>query len=85
MMGKNLKKNAIKDWTNYIIGYECKAKNIKGKSKELKLKAVVEAEELKKKVVKNAKKNKKKYNKSILKQKLIKFKNSKTLTKFMEK
>ena len=41
---------------------ECKAKNIKGKSKELKLKAVVEAEELKKKVVKNAKKNKKKYN-----------------------
>jgi hypothetical protein len=29
MMGKNLKKNAIKDWTNYIIGYECKAKNIR--------------------------------------------------------
>jgi len=28
-MGKTLKKNAIKDWTDNLIGYECKSKNIK--------------------------------------------------------
>ncbi len=28
-MGKTLKKNAIKDWTNNLIGYECKVKKIK--------------------------------------------------------
>ena len=64
---------------------ECSAKNLKEKSSELKLKATVGAEELKKKIVTNTKDSKKKFDKSSLKEKLIKFKNSKTLTEFMEK
>ena len=64
---------------------ECSAKNLKEKSSELKLKATVEAEELKEKITTNAKSGKKKFDKFNLKEKLVKFKNSKTLTEFMEK
>jgi len=65
--------------------FECSANNLKEKSSELKLKATVGAEELKQKITTNAKNSKKKFNKSSLKEKLVKFKNSKTLTEFMEK
>ena len=64
---------------------ECSAKNLKEKSSKLKLKATVGAEELKKKIVKNTKDSKKKFDKSSLKEKLVKFKNSKSLTEFLEK
>ena len=64
---------------------ECSAKNLKEKSSELKLKATIGAEELKEKITINAKNSKTKLNKSSLKEKLVKFKNSKTLTEFMEK
>jgi hypothetical protein len=64
---------------------ECSANNLKEKSSELKLKATVGVEELKQKITTNAKNSKKKFNKSSLKEKLVKFKNSKTLTEFMEK
>jgi hypothetical protein len=64
---------------------ECSAKNLKEKSLELKLKATVGAEELKEKITTNVKNSKTKFNKSILKEKLVKFKNSKSLTEFMEK
>ena len=63
---------------------ECSAKNLKKKSSELKLKATVEAEELKEKITTNVKDGKKKFDKLNLKEKLVKFKNSKSLTKFME-
>jgi hypothetical protein len=63
---------------------ECSAKNLKEKSSELKLKATVEAEELKEKITTNVKDGKKKFDKLNLKEKLVKFKNSKSLTKFME-
>ncbi|MDC3295590.1 hypothetical protein OAU69_01615 [Candidatus Pelagibacter sp.] len=64
---------------------ECSAKNLREKSLELKLKATVGAEELKKKIVTNTKESEKKFDKSSLKEKLVKFKNSKSLTEFMEK
>ena len=64
---------------------KCSAKNLKEKSSELKLKATVGAEELKDKITTNAKSGKKKFDKSSLKEKLVKFKNSKTLTESMEK
>ena len=64
---------------------ECSAKNLKVKSSELKLKATVGVEELKDKITTNAKSGKKKFDKSSLKEKLVKFKNSKTLTESMEK
>jgi len=64
---------------------ECSAKNLKEKSSELKLKATVGAEELKAKITTNAKNGKKKFDKFNLKEKLVKFKNSKSLTEFMEK
>ena len=64
---------------------ECSAKNLKEKSSELKLKATVGADELKEKITTNAKSGKKKFDKLNLKEKLVKFKNSKTLTGFMEK
>ena len=64
---------------------ECSAKNLKEKSSELKLKATVGAEELKEKITTNAKNSKTKFNRLNLKEKLVKFKNSKSLTKFMEK
>ena len=64
---------------------ECSAKNLKEKSSELKLKATVGAEELKDKITTNAKSGKKKFDKLNLKEKLVKFKNSKTLTESMEK
>ena len=64
---------------------ECSAKNLKEKSSELKLKVTVGAEELKQKITTNAKSGKKKFDKLNLKEKLVKFKNSKSLTEFMEK
>ena len=64
---------------------ECTARNLKEKSSELKLKATIGAEELKEKITTNAKNGKPKFNKLKLKEKLVKFKNSKSLTEFMEK
>ena len=64
---------------------ECSAKNLKEKSSEIKLKATVGAEEFKEKITTNAKNSKTKFNKTSLKEKLVKFKNSKSLTEFMEK
>ena len=64
---------------------ECSAKNLKEKSSELKLKVTFGAEELKEKITTNAKNGKKKFDKLNLKEKLVKFKNSKTLTEFVEK
>ena len=64
---------------------ECSAKNLKGKSSELKLKATVGAEALKEKITISVKNSKTKFNKLKLKEKLVKFKNSKSLTEFMEK
>ena len=64
---------------------ECSAINLKEKSSELKLKATVGVEELKEKITTNVKNSKTKFDKSSLKEKLVKFKNSKTLTEFMEK
>ncbi|MDA9105640.1 hypothetical protein N9J78_03585 [Candidatus Pelagibacter sp.] len=64
---------------------ECSAKNIKEKSSELKLKVIVGAEKFKEKITTNAKNSKTKFNKSSLKEKLVKFKNSKSLTELMEK
>ena len=64
---------------------ECKTTNLKEKSKKIKLKVTAGAEELKKKVKKKKKNSKKKIGKFALKEKLIKFKNSKALTEFMEK
>ena len=64
---------------------ECSAKNLKEKSSELKLKATVGTENLKEKIATNVKSGKKKFDKSSLKEKLVKFKNSKSLTEFLEK
>ena len=64
---------------------ECSTKNLKEKSSELKLKAKVGAEELKEKITTNAKSGKKKFDKLNLKEKLVKFRNSKSLTEFMDK
>ena len=64
---------------------ECSANNLKEKSSELKLKATVAVEELKQKITTNTKSSKTNFNKSSLKEKLVKFKNSKSLTEFMEK
>ena len=64
---------------------ECSANNLKEKSSELKLKATVGVEELKEKIATNTKNSKTKFDKSNLKEILVKFKNSKSLTEFMEK
>ena len=64
---------------------ECSVKNLKEKSSKLKLKGTVKTEELKEKITTNVKNSKTKFNKSSLKVKLVKFKNSKSLTEFMEK
>ena len=64
---------------------ECSARNLKEKSLELKLKTTVGTENLKEKIATNVKSGKKKFDKSSLKEKLVKFKNSKSLTEFMEK
>ena len=64
---------------------ECSAKNLKEKSSELKLKATVGAEELKEEITTNAKSGKNKFDKLNFKKKLVKFKNSKSLTEFLEK
>ena len=64
---------------------ECLAKKIKEKSSKLKLKTTVGTEELKEKITTSVKNSKTKFNKLNLKEKLVKFKNSKSLTEFMEK
>ena len=64
---------------------ECSAKNIKEKTSELKLKSTVGAEGLKEKITTSVKNGKTKFSKLMLKEKFVKFKNSKTLTEFMEK
>ena len=64
---------------------ECSTINLKEKSSELKLKATVGVEGLKQKITTSAKNSKTKFNKSSLKEKLVKFKNSKSLTESMEK
>ena len=64
---------------------ECSAKNIKGKSSKLKQKVTAGAVDLKEKIITNTKDSKKKFDRSSLKEKLVKFKNSKSLTEFMEK
>jgi hypothetical protein len=64
---------------------ECSTKILKEKSSELKLKATVGTEELKEKITTSVKNSKIKFNKLNLKEKLVKFKNSKSLTEFMEK
>ena len=64
---------------------ECSAKNLNGKSSKLKQKVTAGAVDLKEKIVTNTKNVKKKFDKSSLKEKLVKFKNSKSLTEFMEK
>tara|TARA_B100000780_G_scaffold227384_1_gene166653 strand:+ start:1289 stop:1594 length:306 start_codon:yes stop_codon:yes gene_type:complete len=64
---------------------KCSAKNVKEESSKLKLKVTVGAEKLKKKISKNTANGKKKFDKLNLKEKLVKFKNSKSLTEFMEK
>ena len=64
---------------------ECSAKNLKEKSSELKLKVIGGTEEFKEKITTNAKNSKTKFNKSSLREKLVKFKISKSLTEFMEK
>ena len=64
---------------------ECSAINLKEKSSKLKLKATVGVKELKQKITTSAKNSKTKFNKSSLKEKIVKFKNSKSLTEFMEK
>jgi hypothetical protein len=68
--------------TKYL---ECSAKNLKEKSSKLKLKATVSGGKLKEKITTSVKNSKTKFNKSSLKEKLVKFKNSKSLTEFMEK
>ena len=64
---------------------ECSTKNIKEKSSGLRLKLIAGTEKLKKKIASSAKSGKKKFDKLNLKEKLVKFKNSKSLTEFMEK
>ena len=64
---------------------ECSAINLKEKSSEFKLKITAGTEDLKEKSTTNAKNSKTRFNKLNLKQKLVKFKNSKSLTEFMEK
>ena len=64
---------------------ECSAKNLKEESSELKLKATTAAVGLKEKIATSAKNSKRIFDKSSLKEKLVKFKNSKSLTEFMEK
>jgi len=64
---------------------ECSARNIKEKSSELKLKVTAGGDKIKEKITTNVKNSKTKFNKSSLKEKLVKFKNSKSLTEFMEK
>ena len=59
---------------------ECSAINLKEKSSELKLKATVGTKNLKEKISTNAKNGKKKFEKLNLKEKFVKFKNSKSLT-----
>ena len=64
---------------------ECSAKNLKEKSSKLKQKITAGTVNLKEKIVTNTNDRKKKFDKSSLKEKLVKFKNSKSLTEFLEK
>ena len=64
---------------------ECSAINLKEKSSELKLEVTAGGDKLREKITTSVKNSKTKFNKSSLKEKLVKFKNSKSLTEFMEK
>ena len=64
---------------------KCNAKLLKKNAENLKVKTSEKTENLKKKVTAKIYEGKKKFNKSKLKEKLIKFKNSKNHKEFMEK
>ena len=64
---------------------KCKAKLLKKNAEDLKIKTSEKTENLKKKATAKIDEGKKKFNKSKLKEKLIKFKNSKNHKEFMEK
>ena len=64
---------------------KCNAKLLKKNAEDLKIKTSEKTESLKKKATVKIDENKKKFNKSKLKEKLIKFKNSKNHKEFMEK
>jgi len=64
---------------------KCKAKLLKKNAEDLKIKTSEKTESLKKKATAKIDQGKKKFNKSKLKEKLIKFKNSKNHKEFMDK
>ena len=64
---------------------KCNAKLLKKNVENLKIKTSEKTESLKKKATAKIDEGKKKFNKSKLKEKLIKFKNSKNHKEFMEK
>ncbi len=64
---------------------KCNAKLLKKNAKNLKIKTSEKTKNLKKKATTKIDEGKKKFNKSKLKEKLIKFKNSKNHKEFMEK
>ena len=64
---------------------KCNAKLLKKNAENLKIKTSEKTESFKKKVTAKFDEGKKKFNKSKLKEKLIKFKNSKNHKEFMEK
>ena len=64
---------------------KCNAKLLKKNAENLKIKTSEKTESLKKKATAKIDEGKKKFNKSKLKEKLIKFKNSKNHKEFMEK
>jgi len=64
---------------------KCNAKLLKKNAEDLKIKTSKKTESLKKKATAKIDEGKKKFNKSKLKEKLIKFKNSKNHKEFMDK
>ena len=64
---------------------KCNAKLLKKNAENLKVKTSEKTENLKKKVTAKIDEGKKKFNKSKLKEKLLKFKNSKNHKEFMDK
>ena len=64
---------------------KCNAKLLKKNAENLKIKTSEKTESLKKKATAKIDEGKKKFNKSKLKEKLIKFKNSKNHKEFMDK
>ena len=64
---------------------KCNTKLLKNNAENLKIKTSEKTENLKKKVTAKIDEGKKKFNKSKLKEKLLKFKNSKNHKEFMDK